>query len=353
MLKEKILTVAEWCCKNGVVPFPIDGTSLTMSQEVRNAHKDVLAYAKSLKDVDLSAADIDLFPREYFIEKILISAGIKFLHLQMLCSPEQFDHLIKKVMPEYSQLISDDRDDRGLVDVRGLVPEGRPYCWQSPSGKKFDVFSSIVGALNASLKLQDNLVLLTAQDSTEVKIRPNPWRFFPSSEYSTYEEKDWYSGKKFNYEWLKGLREKIETTYGPGFENNNGGYRTQFCWEPQKDGTIKFSCEELSVGEDVHDIIPISLRTLKFTTRFCHGIYCPRKELFDHFDGHLHIYDVSEYEERQKRNLSNHGISFIKAKIFRVDEGLEKKPFERLLESFYRWNPVVMEYFTPKYDDMR
>lgn len=297
--------------------------------EKRETISELLSALKSL-NLDNDKYGHDCHKLEDFVLMRMLEEGRYKLHLQ---ASVDYNFFKKQISQRNSLIVSEllDGDDQGLICTENLDIDRQWYC---AGGKTLFLHQAKLGSSNSVLPLS-----MILGKSARTYIRPDCFMIYPASNYHVYMERASAYGKPFNKEWLNSFEGvQAATHYNDG--NLFSGEWTHFVWESLDKGEVQFACEELPHYESHEEIRDYT------ATRFMHGIYRREDEKFIHLDGALHIYHKDKYLTRLNHHLKDHYNDYIKTKIFRVDDEISLDRAQALIESFYRWNYVVPEYFS-------
>lgn len=284
-------------------------------------------------------------PEQYLIIKI-VRENIRKKYVQSSLCFDFFINNFEKNFPELSDKVEKTGNDQGLLRVgKEFLPETKvPIIqWLEFDGAAFFISRSLPGAKNGALQLSEILFsLLSKNPKIKLKIRPDCFKKQSTSDARPYCEYMHLYGKPFDLKWVRRLKTEELAEHGPELYPSLDGLHTEFLWSPRKDSTIQFGIEELPHKAENN----LDQADSTIFTRFVHGTFDPKKEIFIHLDGAMHIYDKSEYENRiYRQNLKNYNKNYLKTKIFRIDGEIEYEIFRSVIETFYKWNSMPMEYF--------
>ena len=210
------------------------------------------------------------------------------------------------------------------------------------------IYPAIPGAMNANMNLDQGLGAVRAATTCTVRVRPDLLRTMLKVEWIERRELELWNGRKFDARRLSALREVAEAAHGPGAGQR--GWKTQFLWEP-KGGMLQFAIEELPDPDNDERRVAESGGEIFVMTRFAHGMFNQTSGEFEHLDGHVHMYTLDCYKERQVRRLCAHYNDYEKYKVFSIDAvtpgapGVPAKLGFDVACAFFRWNDMVPEYF--------
>lgn len=260
--------------------------------------------------------------------------------------------IVKRLFPEWT-----DNFKNGLTDIKELNPvysvttDGDtgvliPGVYYKDGYLLFahQFFRRTLSILNSTNeeffasfeKLRDipNLNVKVALDMDMVGL---PGTEHPEVEYQ------YIRGPYFN-EDLKSIPEGVTCYENEHYDNvfsNIVG--TQFYWHKQDD-TRTFECEELC---DRENISFDNGKTKFWGCRYVHSMLNPNTGLPTHLDGAIRIYDEENILERidSKTDISKCGKKSEYIKLWRVDNDFSIPLWKELINSFYRENSLVGEYF--------
>lgn len=325
-LKLKLQNIALELLSHGFSTLHVDLLSSNSQLEFKN-------FLKSFKNFNIKTTLTDLYSKEHEIACRYLSLEMQELHLKSLIDQEYFFSLVDNNSSGLKKHILRSGDDWGLIETQYLTTKF-PKPWYFVDNTEIHIHQTIPGSVNSSLWLSE---LFSSVLSQKIFIRPDIFRLNLGDFSEIKLERAAMYGKPFKKEWLKNLK-KVETAEHAPDQSNplERGYRTQFIWEPLlSENKIQFSIEELPEHGDEY-----------VCTRFIHGIYDIKSELFEHFDGAIHIYSNDEYKIRITQHLKDHNNNYKKAKIFLINSGVNIGRGEKLISAFYRWNTMPTEYFT-------
>lgn len=263
----------------------------------------------------------------YYLEN-----AARALHLKLLLDKDFFFKKVAEKNANAENLLSKNKESWGLIETSNLKT-GRQ--WYEFKNYEIHIHQPLIGCTNSHLWLAE---FICEKSEKNIFIRPDPLRIKNIGSSHELMERAAAYGRPFNVKWLKDLRKVEVAEHVPDADVAlNQGYRTQFIWEPLDGGKLQFAIEELPDNRKFSG---------KVCTRFIHGIFDKSSEIFEHFDGAIHIYDSIDFENRETKTLKDHFNEYDKAKIFLVDTGLSIEQSEKLVTAFYRWNPLATEYFT-------
>lgn len=324
--RKRLDELAIYSCETGeaplfMVPHP-DG-------EKKEIILGLLSAIKELK-LDETKFGHDLYTLEDFVLMRMLEEERYRIHLRACIDYEYFKEQIKLRNPSVlSELL--EGEDQGLICTKNLDMHRQ---WYTSNEKTLFLHQARLGSSNSVLPLS-----MILGKSEKTFIRPDCFMIYPPSNYHTFIERAGAYGKPFDKKWLNTFEGvQAATHYNDG--NLFSGEWTHFVWESLGNGEVQFACEELPHYEMPEDIREYT------ATRFMHGVYRRKDERFIHLDGALHIYKKDNYLARLNLHLKDHYNDYIKAKIFRIDDPTTLERAQALIESFYRWNYVVPEYFS-------
>jgi hypothetical protein len=249
---------------------------------------------------------------------------------------DYFRENIQANIPEISDLIIDHGEDAGLLEIAKPIRPGAQ--WFEIDKKSFFISESRPGYSNSTLQLSDHLCGISSV--TKIKIRPNCFHVRSANQCSVRRElANWY-GPPLTENWLQTLMHATAAAHAPNnMQRPADGFYTEFNWDPRKGNELHLSIEELPhYGEQLPD-------SDLFIVRFIHAVYCKSQRAVKHIDGALHMYSKTAYRHRLRSKLSDFTKDYQKAKIFRIDESLTLKACQPLIEAYFKWNFMVVEYF--------
>lgn len=269
-----------------------------------------------------------------------LDALIRSKYVSCLRDPEVENSLVERAPSEIR--------DAYIADPDGLVPF--VLLESINRGNKFWVpsFPVILGDLHVNSHLDAALRGADDNERYLVRIRPDLLKTVKFSDKVEWIQKDRWSGRPFTNDWLSSIRNVEEAEHFPS--EGQRGLKTQFIWEPKGAGVIQFAVEELPDFNDEGRVAEFRDDLVIFT-RFAHGIYHSDVGMFEHVDGHIHIYSSTAFQERQSLRLKSHFPKYDKHKMFSIDtrtkgEGVvpAQLAFD-ILCTFFRGNEMVNEYF--------
>lgn len=264
----------------------------------------------------------------------LMQDMMREFHVRQFLDVELYRSAVQSKCPKLASIINLSGDDAGLVSFQNAI------SITAKKGIRLELDQAIPGTTNASRELQE--VMGRFRDKQNVFVRPNAFRLVDIKSSIEFMEKAVNFARPINKDWLNKMAGEESAEHVPGehsFSPKDCRVQYLFTRLDTKLGKeeIEFSCEELPDRTD-HDIQ---------CTRFIHGIYRPNLGKFDHFDGAIHFYESNEYADRCTKHLKQRHKGYRKAKIFRIDELLDFEDAGLLISTFFRWNSVAPEYFTP------
>lgn len=194
---------------------------------------------------------------------------------------------------------------------------------------------------NAELFSHFNRVM---SDSVELALAVDSSRLCPRGELFPILEADRWFGRPYSANTLDDLRVVGRTVFTRSrargrFVHEREGLLTEVRWT--SDGELKaFEIEELPIVEHGRTAL----------CRFVHAIRDTQSQRFIHLDGALHIYSPQDFELRRSQIPTATGKVYgKKTKLFRLDQvggrGIETQDWASIVQSFFRGNELVLEYF--------
>lgn len=107
----------------------------------------------------------------------------------------------------------------------------------------------------------------------------------------------------------------------------------------ERDNKFFFTFEELVPLREEHSSIGY------VTTRMLHSELTFSKEVFDHVDGNLLIYDIDRYKRRFASDLCDKVKANGHYKLFNIKEGCGIELWGQIAQRFYPGDELVSEYF--------
>ncbi len=121
---------------------------------------------------------------------------------------------------------------------------------------------------------------------------------------------------------------------------------THFWWkspEMRYDSVGEFAYRTFEVEELVEDQSP-GLSDGTYGCRYAHAEYSPVASAITHFDGAIRAYPETAYLERIDSMIDHAGKHSVYTKLFRFDGPLPVANWKRLLNDYFRGNPLISEY---------
>lgn len=260
--------------------------------------------------------------------------------------------LAAQLYPEFFDIAHEHVDKDGLVDYRFLLEHVRllqPGVYLDEK-RQLLLFAHrfFRRSLSHRNKLNEYFLDSFVQAAEESNLRPrlrlDPDMVGHPSTYRGQVEAEYWHGPKFSDDINtipSGVAVHSASQRTRHFE---GVDKTHIWWKPEE---FRDATSELFRTFEVEELIDspsAGLTEERYGCRYAHAEYSSSSSRITHFDGAIRAYPAEAYLDRIDLNIDRAGKHSEYTKIFRFDGPMPVDLWKRLLNDYYRGNPLIPEY---------